>query len=340
MDGVDAALLRTDGRDTVQPKDLFSLSYDDAFRARLRLVQGEKGPLKEVAKELTERHAEAVKGLLEKAGLKAKDVALIGFHGQTVLHEPWKQRTVQIGDGALLAKLTGIDVVNDFRAADVAAGGQGAPLVPIYHQALARPLKKPLAVLNIGGVANITYIGENELIAFDTGPGNAMMDDWMLRHKGVAVDQDGALAAAGCVEPRRLMELLNEDYFTRPWPKSLDRHHFSGELLSGLSVEDGVATLSAFTTGAVAKGLATLPSRPKIMLVAGGGRHNATLMKGLQRDCGIEVKPVEAAGWNGTSIEAEAFAYLAVRSKLGLPYSFPTTTGVPVPMSGGVLTKA
>ncbi len=342
-DGVDAALVRTDGLRQVERGPSLSHAYPDAFGRRLRSVLGGRGPIAEVAEELTRRHADAVADLLGRAGLSPAEVDLLGFHGQTVLHEPEKRRTWQIGDGALLARLTGIDTVSDFRSADVAAGGQGAPFVPLYHQALAAALPdRPLAVLNLGGVGNVTWIGraDSDLIAFDTGPGNAMIDDWALRHTGVPVDEDGRLAADGRIAVDALATLLAHPYFARRAPKSLDRDAFDAAPLARLSPADGAATLVAFTAGAVARSREILPEPPRRWLVTGGGRRNPAVMAALAGVLSAPVDPVESVGWDGDAMEAQAFAYLAVRSLAGLPLSLPSTTGVERPLSGGRLDKA
>jgi anhydro-N-acetylmuramic acid kinase len=305
---------------------------------------GGKEPIAEVERELTERHATAVQLLLGRAGRAAKEIGLIGFHGQTILHEPDQRRTVQIGDGALLARRTGIDVVNDFRSDDVAAGGQGAPLAPILHDALAAGLERPLAVLNLGGVGNVTWIGdaldEPRLLAFDTGPANALIDDWALRHTGRALDRDGVLARSGQVDEALLQTWLQHPYFALPAPKSLDRDAFRAFMPDGLSAADGAATLTAFTAASVAKALALLPRPPRRWLVTGGGRHNPVLMSALRERLSAPVEAVESVGWDGDALEAQAFAYMAVRAKAGLPISFPGTTGVPQPLTGGKLHRA
>src|SRR5690606_17168515 len=245
---------------------------------------------------------------------------------------PEQRRTWQVGDGALLSKRTGIATVSDFRSQDVALGGQGAPLVPLYHAALARHagLAAPLLVLNLGGVGHATYGGgaDDALIAFDTGPGNALLDDWMLRRAGTAQDEGGAAAAKGRVDEIRLAELLAHPYFAAAPPKSLDRDDFTATAMEGLSLEDGAATLTAFTAAAVARGLEHLPQRPLRCLVTGGGRHNVTMMRLLTRYLNQPVDAVEAVGWRGDSLEAEAFAFLAMRAVRGLPLSLPGTTGV------------
>ena len=337
MDGIDAALVRTDGERRVEPLAFVTIPYEDSFRAALRSCLGGKGPVEEVERAVTDAHADAVRRLLADAGTEAAAVDLIGFHGQTIHHDPARRRTWQIGDGARLARATGIAVVNDFRTADVEAGGQGAPLVPLFHRALADALPRPLAVLNIGGVANVTWIGEGEddVIACDTGPGNALVDDWVLSGQGARYDSGGSLAARGTVDEGALAALLAHPYFDRPAPKSLDRDAFDPAPVRGLTVEDGAATLTAFTAASVARIVPHLPDAPVRWLVCGGGRHNATLMGMLADRLGVPVDPVEAVGWNGDALEAEAFAYLAVRSRKGLPLSLPATTGVPRPMTGG-----
>lgn len=342
-DGVDAALLRSDGERAVECGPRLTLPYAPDFRDRLAGIMGGKGPVAAVERELTLLHAEAVQRLLREAGLSPAAVAVIGFHGHTILHAPERHRTWQIGDGALLAALTGIDVVCDFRARDVAAGGQGAPLVPLFHAALAGDLERPLAVLNIGGVANVTWIGPSpgtgvpRLIAFDTGPGNALLDDWARRHTGEPVDRDGALAGRGRISEETLARLLGHPYFREPPPKSLDRDAFDLGAVEGLSAADGAATLVAFTAAAVAQAVEQLPEPPRRWLVGGGGRRNPVLMAALRRRLGRPVEPVEAAGWDGDALEAQAFAYLAIRSLRGLPLTLPETTGVPRPTPGGTL---
>lgn len=336
MDGVDAAYLVSDGETIGRRGAFVSRPYDADFRARLRAVLGGNGPVDAVARELTQRHADTVLQLLEESDLKPGDIDVIGFHGHTIMHRPEAGRTWQIGDGALLAKLTGIDVVADFRSADVAAGGEGAPLAPLYHHALARKLDKPLCFLNIGGVANVTWIGEDgTIIAFDTGPGNALIDDWMQTHTGTAVDQDGKAAAGGNVDAPVLQALLDNPYFDRPAPKSLDRDDFSSAPARALSPRDGAATLTAFTARAVGLARGHMPHAPRRWLVCGGGRHNPTLLASLRDVLAARVEPVETEGWRGDAIEAEAFAFLAVRSLRGLPLSLPSTTGVAAPTTGG-----
>jgi anhydro-N-acetylmuramic acid kinase len=347
-DGIDAALIETDGETEIVIGAAMTEPYEPAFRERLMSVMGDKGPVAAVERELTERHARVAARLLAENGLEAGNLAVIGFHGQTILHRPGERRTKQIGDGALLAKLAGIDVVNDFRSNDMAHGGQGAPLVPLYHAALVASMIRPVAVVNIGGVANVTWVGEGSLkgaagsgapiLAFDTGPGNALIDDWALKHTGQAVDKDGALAAKGKVNEAALAKYIAHPYFAKPAPKSLDRNDFDLGPLQGLSPADGAATLVAFTAASIAKAAALFPAPPRRWLIAGGGRRNPVLMAALAARLGeVPVAPAEKAGWNGDVIEAQAFGYLAVRSLRGLPLSLPGTTGVKQPTTGGKL---
>lgn len=337
MDGIDAAWLRTDGETIADIGGFTAVSYGPALRGRLRGVLGGVGDVDGVAEAITRAHAEAVNELLKKSALKPENIDVIGFHGHTVLHRPEARRTWQIGDGALLAELTGIRVVDDFRSADVAAGGQGAPFAPLYHAARAAGLERPLAVLNVGGVANLTWIGaDGRLIAFDTGPGNALIDDWTAEHTGQTMDADGRLAAGGAVHEDVLTAMLDQPYFAASPPKSLDRDDFSVLPARGLSAADGAATLTEFTARSVADAVAHLPAPPRRWLVTGGGRHNPTLMTALRRLLG-SVEPVETVGWRGDAIEAEAFAFLAVRSLRGLPLSLPSTTGAATAVTGGRL---
>ena len=350
LDGLDAALIRSDGRARVEAGPRLTRSYDEAFRGRLRALLGEKGPVDELERELTLKHAEAVRELLAQADMAPAEVRVVGFHGHTLWHRPEAGRTRQIGDGALLAAETGIDVVCDFRARDMAEGGQGAPLAPLYHAALAAALPKPLVVLNLGGVGNLTWIGPgigpgtgpgtgpdaDRILAFDTGPGNALIDDWAARHTGRPVDLDGALARAGRVAEDALAELLDHPYFALPPPKSLDRGAFDPLPVAGLSAADGAATLTAFTAAAVARACDHLPAAPVRWLVTGGGRHNPALMAALAARLAAPVAAVEEVGWDGDALEAQAFAYLGLRALDGLPLSLPGTTGVAHPVTGGV----
>lgn len=326
LDGVDVALIETDGYEFVQAGPSVTLPYDAALRDRIRACFGKREydeNVRQVERDLTRRHVEAIKALNVKADV-------IGFHGQTITHDPANRFTFQIGDAALLTKETGVGVVSDFRSADVKAGGQGAPFLPLYHRARAAKLKKPLAVLNIGGVANVTWIGKQDILAFDTGPGNALIDDAVLKSTGKNFDEDGALAAGGKIDDTVLKDLLAHEFFAQKPPKSLDRNAFV--------VNADISALTAFTVQSIKKAMDWFPEKPREWLVAGGGRRNVFMMKELQKVLEAPVRPVDFHGWNGDALEAEGFAYLAVRSLLKEPLSLPSTTGVPRPMTGGVYT--
>ena len=350
LDGIDAALVETDGQDIVRPGQALFVAYSAEMRALLKdalvaasaLAVGEQVPqsIRDAEQRLTDVHADAVGQLLAAAGVRDDAIGLLGFHGQTILHRPHEHRTWQIGDGPRLAQLTGIDVVNDFRSADMAAGGEGAPFAPLYHAALARQtpgLKLPVAVLNVGGVANVTFVGRETVLAFDTGPGNAPMDDWAMKHLGKPMDENGKLARSGRVDARILARMLENPFFARRPPKSLDRMDFGFEPVNALSPADGAATLAAFTAASIARAAEHFPQPISEWIMCGGGRHNKALLGGLRMSVRVPVRPAEDVGWRGDFIEAEAFAYLAARSAKGLPLSLPTTTGVPNPTTGGRL---
>lgn len=348
MDGVDAAVLVTDGVTIAESGPTLFRPYGGSEKALLRKALAEArliadrtarpAVLREAEAMVTAAHAEAVERLCAEFG---KPVQLIGFHGQTVFHAPERRLTVQIGDGGKLAERTGIPVVFDFRAADVAAGGQGAPFVPLYHQALVRKsgLTGSVVVANIGGVANITRIGaDGGISSGDTGPGNALMDDLARTVAGVEMDRDGQLAARGTLRRDRLAVQLAAPWFDLPFPKSLDRDAFDLGFVSDLSLEDAMATLAAFTAESLAKGI-SVAGGADTLVVSGGGAHNPVLLRMLAEATGAEVKRAIDLGWDGDFVEAQAFAYLAARSVAGLPLSLPETTGVPYPMTGGVLAE-
>ncbi len=353
MDGIDAALIDTDGEGHVVPRGFVSIAYEPDFRARLRAAAARAlelhrpGPdalIDAVTAELTGLHAVAVDRLLAEAGVERAAVDLIGFHGHTIAHRPDRRWTWQIGDGARLSAATHIPVAFDFRSADVAAGGQGAPLAPGYHRARSQGLGRPLGVLNLGGVGNLTWFSDDKWGSFDTGPANALIDDWVSQHSDQHYDKGGAIAATGTVFDDVLTSMLDLPWFDLAPPKSLDRADFSGQPVRGLSLEDGAATLTAFTAETIRLALGHVPPlandrgpRLERLLVTGGGRHNPTLMAMIADRTGVPTEPVEAVGWNGDALEAEAFAWLAVRTAAGKDISWPETTGVPVAMTGGVM---
>ncbi|GBR71430.1 anhydro-N-acetylmuramic acid kinase [Gluconobacter kanchanaburiensis] len=346
LDGVDAALIETDGVRIGRAGPSLTLPYSPELRAKTRALLDRAVGLAEddpnvlaIARDLTLQHVEVVRLLREQA--PDLEPAAIGFHGQTILHQPERGRSWQIGEAGLLQDLCGVPVISDFRSRDLENGGEGAPLVPVFHAALLQQEKRSVAVLNIGGVANVTVLGPQDecgqrgVWACDTGPGNALLDDWVLCHTGQPCDFGGALALSGAVHADILERLLAIPYFARPMPKSLDRLSFHPEAMAcvrGLSVEDGAATLAAFTIESVVR--TVYPVRPEMWFVAGGGRHNPVLMNGLKRRLGA-VASVDVLGWDGDALEAQCFGLLAVRCLHGLPSSWPGTTGVRQPCIAG-----
>lgn len=356
LDGnIDVALLRTDG-ETVESFGAYTLApYPQSIRDQLEETLSQartwafEGPepaiFAEAEDALTRAQSGAVAALVKDAGLNNEDIGVVGFHGQSVLHRaPQPGRigaTRQLGNGQLMHDILGIPVAYDFRSADVRAGGQGAPLAALYHQSLLKKIGATdgkTAVLNLGGVANVTFWdGKDQLIAFDTGPANAPINDFVKSLGLGDMDHNGEMALRGKVDEERLAKLLTHRYLSAAYPKSLDRFDFLSTMADGLGADDGAATLTAFTCGAVGKALDLLPQRPQKLVVCGGGRHNPAIMAMLKTRAGVEAVPAETVGWRGDAIEAECFAFLAVRVLRGLPISFPTTTGAPHPLTGGVL---
>lgn len=353
MDGIDIALIKSDGKHMLDFGPTGCFDYSQAFRSRLSEAMSKCRALptqsldlldfSELEAELTELHADAVLQFLKDNDLEPQDIDVIGFHGQTLIHRPDDQCTWQIGNGALLARMTSCQVVNDFRSADMEQGGEGAPLAPIYHEALATHynLDRPTLMLNLGGVGNVTYIGSNgQLIAFDTGPANALIDDWVQQKSGQSHDAGGTLARKGRIDETYVAKLLSHTYFSKAAPKSLDRNDFHFEFPKETSLEDGAATLTAFTVDAVGAAFEHLPERPKQIIAMGGGRHNTTMMDMLGVRLSTPVCSCDELGMNGDAIEAQAFAYMAIRRLLNLPISFPGTTGVREEITGGVIHTA
>ncbi|MDZ7628969.1 MAG: anhydro-N-acetylmuramic acid kinase [Parvularculaceae bacterium] len=358
LDGVDAAILRTDGVSVIEPGPSAFFPYNRDLKVFIRraikaALEGRDtaADVGKASAEVTAAHVDAVLTLLDKAGLKRTQVDVIGFHGQTILHRPKRGadsigRSWQIGDARLLAEETRIDVVADFRSADIAEGGEGAPLAPVYHAALARALGREHAVgiINIGGVANITYVppsaGDLEILAFDCGPGNGLIDQWTELKTGAPMDKDGALARSGQVHSEVLRLMLLNPFIRRRPPKSLDRYDFKLDPALALSAADGAATLTAFTAACARASIAHLPAPPGEWIVAGGGRRNSAMMTALALALEAPLASAEAAGWRGDDLEAECFAYLAVRSLRRLPVTFPRTTRAPRPLTAGVFHRA
>ena len=362
LDGIDVALIESDGERIrvvtsangfiapLGPTGYRGYGEDEKalLREATRDAEGIRnrderpGRLRQAEDFVTHAHAEAVEAFLAQNDLRPEEIAVVGFHGQTVIHRPRLGLTVQIGDGAALAKRLGVRVVSDMRANDVAQGGQGAPLVPVFHKALAEAagFSGPLGILNIGGLANVTLIDSGGgVLAFDTGPGNGPINDWMKEREGRDFDEAGATAARGRVDEDLLENLLGHPLILRAPPKSLDRNWFSHRLAGYLTIEDGAATLTAFTAHAVARSLAFARERPTRWIVGGGGAKNRTLMAMLERLLEAEVMNADAIGWSSDFLEAQAFAYLALRSLEGLPLTYPTTTGVSAPVTGGIVSE-
>jgi anhydro-N-acetylmuramic acid kinase len=351
MDGIDAAVLYTDGENLL---DFGPVSYRP-YRPEERklLTQAlkdaaslgkhyERTPALNLAEHMvTQAHYDCIETLmLDHPDLRPD---LIGFHGQTVFHDPDRFLTVQLGDGEALSRKLALDVVSDFRLHDMEQKGQGAPLAPVYHLALARhsAIDLPVGVLNLGGVGNLTFLSEDHpLQAFDTGPASALIDDFMMEHLQKPYDEGGALAALGKVDEACLTSLMDHPYFAQKPPKSLDRNSFSSHPVTALSPVDAVATLTAFTACSVAAALKHLPALPRMLIVTGGGTSNATMLSMIAQHTGLNVTRAEQLGWSSSFIEAQAFAYMAVRSVLGLPITFPGTTGVLEPLTGGRLIMA
>jgi anhydro-N-acetylmuramic acid kinase len=352
MDAVDVALLETDG-ETIQafgPTEAYPYTKPERqlLREAVEWARGvtrkddRSGVLSLAEKLITDKHIDAVRAFAGTHGVALSAVDAIGFHGQTVTHQPERGFSLQLGDGKALAKALGVQVVYDFRAADVEAGGEGAPLVPIYHHALARKaaLAAPVAFVNIGGIANVTYVPDGpatDLIAFDAGPGNALLDDWMQDRRGMPSDENGSLAMTGTVDGQVLTALLSHPYFLTPPPKSLDRTTFSGQGASHLSDADGAATLTAFTVAGIGAAARHFPARVTAWIVTGGGAKNVAMVEGLRRVLNTSVKTADEAGFSADFMEAQAFAFLAARFMTERPSSFPGTTGVSQPTRCGVL---
>ncbi|WKL56416.1 anhydro-N-acetylmuramic acid kinase [Asticcacaulis sp. ZE23SCel15] len=354
LDGIDMAVLETDGeqRLTFGPwaerpmPDAVRAVLQDTVKAALSWPRGTPEPeiFNEARKVITDYHFTSAQAFLAEQGLGFSDFDLLGVHGQTVLHERPKAgvigRTVQLFDGQAFADMNGVKVVSDFRAADMAAGGEGAPLAPVYHRALVAQagLDLPVVVVNLGGVANITIIDEaGDISAMDTGPANGLMDQWVQKHGRGHYDAGGVWAALGTADPALVAAYLSHPYFSASAPKSLDRYDFTLAGVDGLGFEDGLATLCEFTLESLLLAIRMSGVAPKAVVLAGGGRQNAYLVNRLRTklDLRTQLYLSEDLGWRGGAIEAEAFAYMAVRALRSLPISYPTTTGVPQPLTGG-----
>ena len=359
MDGIDIALLETDGESSVLRGASGFTPYETAFRRRIEAGLDEAkairkrnerpGNLSAIEAEITRRHADAVATFLSQHDIDKRTIDVIGFHGQTVLHRPGEGLTVQLGDGDLLARSMGIPVVYDMRANDMMHRGQGAPLVPAYHRALAQHVqddlkrKRPVVFVNIGGISNVTLIPvAADPIAFDTGPGNTLIDQWVQDRAGIAYDAGGSVASEGQIDARVVRRYLEKPFFDLAPPKSLDRNDFTLAELGNVELADGARTLARVTAEAILKASSYAPQAPSLWIICGGGRKNAMIFKDLSEGAealGARAVVAEDLGFNGDSMEAEAWAYLAVRALDGLPLTWPTTTGCDAPVSGGVIAK-
>ncbi|WP_136657215.1 anhydro-N-acetylmuramic acid kinase [Nitratireductor sp. XY-223] len=352
MDGIDVALIRSDGVAIAERGPFLTVPYSPAFRRRLadgletakEIVRRDERPgaLADLEAELTALHAEAVASYSLQFDIAMDSIDLVGFHGQTVLHRPERGLTVQIGDGEVLAAELKTPVVCDMRAADMESGGEGAPLAPAYHGALAASIDRPgpVAFVNIGGISNVTLVGgDGTLHAFDTGPGNALIDQWVETKAGIPFDQGGAIASEGQVLRRLVEPYLQNEFFNDGSRRSLDRNDFLPPDPAAATLEDGARSLARLTAEAILKSVKPLKEAPKTWIVCGGGRCNRMIMSDLSdlvAPDGGTVLIAEEIGLNGDAIEAEAWAYLAIRSHYGLALSWPTTTGCRKPVTGGI----
>jgi len=338
LDGVDASLVKTDGiNDFVSIEDThlpYPVDLQDAISAFFYDIDFSIADLLETEKRLTELHITATKQLLEKAQTNYKQITALGFHGQTIFHNPNAGTTLQIGNPHLLAQKTGINVVHDFRRRDIALGGQGAPLVPIFHKLLVRDIEKPVVVINIGGVANLTYVNEDDLIAFDTGPGNALIDDTCKKYFGSNYDESGQIAASGDIDFSIVDKVLNGEYMNLSYPKSLDRNRFKflEDALESYEPTDIVATLTYISSATIADSISLLPKIPTQAFICGGGSKNNQMLEWLQeilitKHIKCSVKDISALGQiNPDYVESQAFAYLTARFFQNLTSAFPSTT--------------
>jgi anhydro-N-acetylmuramic acid kinase len=346
LDGVDVALIETDGERIDGFGPCAMAPFDDRERAAIERATvdalawngfgAEPASFGEAATVIERAHIRAGREVVARAG---RTPDLVGFHGQTLLHRPERRLSVQVGDPQAIADALGVSVVAQMRQDDLLAGGQGAPLVPAYHAALAQRLglDGPLAFLNLGGVANLTWIGEDgALVAFDTGPGNGLIDQVVQARGAGQYDDGGRFAAAGSVDPEVLAELLSHPHFRGEGPRSLDRYDFPLDWADARSLEDAAATLTAFTAASVALAGQALPSPPRVWIICGGGSHNPTMLAALRELLG-DCRTADAVGLRGDFVEAEAMAFLAARSLRGLPLTFPGTTGVAAPLTGGTI---
>jgi anhydro-N-acetylmuramic acid kinase len=345
--GIDAALIETDGEAFVRPVAFAHTPYTPATReliveaSRIAVnteLRQTEPVITEADQIVTALHIEAAKQIIARTGMVSDQIDIIGSHGLTLVHRPDKGWSWQIGNGEMISDALQCLVASDFRAGAMRAGGQGAPVLPIFHQQLAAEMEKPAVILNLGGIASFTFVGFDGMLgAFDAGPGTALIDDWIFKHTGHRYDENGATAARGHINEMLLADMMKQAYFALAAPKSVDRSAFSATAVAFMDLADGAATLTAFVAQGIAGALRHLPTPPKRIYVTGGGRHNPVLMAMIAQSCGVPLEPIEAHGYNGDALEAQGIAYIAVRRMKLLPITFPGTTGVDSPISGGVL---
>jgi len=350
MDGVDASIIKSDGEKFIEIIDDFYLKYDDQIKLKLKRIidlcsskdQFFKisKDIQDIEKKITLYHVRACKLIIKKN--KNIRLDLIGFHGQTILHKPKKGYSIQIGDSQLLSKLTNTSVISNFRENDISNGGQGAPLAPIYHKLILNKIKAtlPSAIINIGGISNITYFeNDNKLVGFDTGPGNYLIDKWVQSQKNIQFDKDGLIAKSGKVSEKLLKKILSNRYYKKKPPKSLDVKDFNFKNFNKISLEDGAATLSMLTVKSIGNAINNFAKYPNKILLSGGGRKNKFITNNIKKILKCPVCLIDDYNFNGDFIESQTFAFLAIRSYLKKNITYPTTTGVKNPSSGGLLFK-
>ena len=345
QDGIDVGIIETDGKKIYEIGPSLFYPYQESFRKDLkRLIDvsikaGKPTKDKTVGLQLSKLHIIAMQNLISSIGIdnKFKYPDIIGFHGHTVIHSPNEGFTQQIGDSSLISKKMNLPVVGDFRANDIVNGGEGAPLTPIFHKAIFNNISYPVAVINIGGIANITWINnlEENIIAFDLGPGNCLLDEWISIYTNEYYDRNGEISSTGKINEKWLTKAFNDKFFLQSYPKSLDRGYFSFNGLSDLNLEDGAATLASFTAKSIIYGVNQCPSAPRYIYLSGGGRKNKTIISILKQNLSSKIMMIDELNFDGDMLEANAFAYLAVRSLKKYPLTFPNTTGVNEPTLGG-----
>jgi anhydro-N-acetylmuramic acid kinase len=340
-DGIDIGLIKTDGLKTIEVGQAMTIPYSAAFRSKLKaVIDGDYKEIIMVEDELTRLHANAIDMWLENFKVSSKSIQVIGFHGHTIKHLPDQGMTYQIGNIPLLCALTKISVIGDFRRKDVALGGQGAPLVPVFLRGISSPLPKPILFLNIGGVSNICYIDEKDIIAFDIGPGNAPMDDLVFQKSGKLFDENGDIARTGKANMKLVDEFMKHEFFQKKPPKSHDRNEFDFSFIQNLSLPDALATIAEIISTSMLQSLTYLPQMPEQIYIYGGGASNNFLVERIAQVTSLKVVNTDTLNINANFLEAYAFAYLAVRCMFKLPITYPSTTGVPQPQSGGVFCLA